>query len=36
MNYLKDWNKAIELDPNNSGAIKDRKILLEDHPELKP
>jgi tetratricopeptide (TPR) repeat protein len=34
-NALNDYDKALELDPNNQEIINDRNNLLEDHPELK-
>ena len=33
---LNDYDKAIELDPNYEKTIYLRKMLLEEHPELKP
>ena len=33
---LKNYAKAIKLDPTNQTALNNRKILLEEHPELKP
>ena len=33
---LENYDKALEIDPDHSSAIKNRKILLEEHPELKP
>ena len=33
---LSDFDKVLELDPDNQDAINNRKILLEQNPELKP
>ena len=32
---LEDYDKAIEIDPSYQDAIKNRKSLLKEHPELK-
>ena len=33
---LEDYNKVIEIDPSDQDAINNRRMLLEEHPELKP
>jgi len=33
---LKDYDKTLEIDPDHSLAIKIKKTLLKEHPELKP
>ena len=33
---LKDYDKVLELEPDNQDVIDDRNNLLKEHPELKP
>ena len=33
---LSDFDKVLELDPDNQDVINDRSNLLKEHPELKP